>query len=297
VLMETGRTSCSSPNMQNPPRAGGVRAAFQPRDGYVFVFCDYDTLELRALSQCCLDFLGQSEMAKALRAGHDLHLLLAAEMLKVHPDQAQARRTAGDPVIKEYRQQAKPANFGFPGGMSSDSFQEFAETQKVMLTKAQCRAIRDAWFRKWPEMRFYFNHVNSLPEQIRQLRSGRVRGGATYTAKCNGFFQGLAADGAKEALWRVACECYLPGTPLYGCKPVLFLHDEIGIEAPEGQVTQAGDRLATVMREAMQKWIPDVPITCGPVAMRRWYKGAEAVRIDGQLVPCKPEGKKWIADI
>jgi DNA polymerase I len=313
VLMETGRTSCSGPNLQNPPRKGGVRECFIPRPGCVFVFSDYDTLELRALAQVCLDILGESEMAEALRRGEDLHLSLAAEMLDITVEEARARFEAGDEEIRTYRQQAKPANFGFPGGMAAKSFKEYAEGYGIVLSQEQCDAIRDAWFRKWSEMRLYFDFIGKLTEssdQLTQLRSGRVRGGATFCAAANGFFQGLAADGAKEALWRVAKECYLHDpygqgpTPLWGCRPVLFLHDEIGIEVSYSDpwaASQAADRLSQVMIEAMEMWITDVPITCKPVMVRRWLKGAEAVRIDGVLVPSRPEkiaGKtKWVADL
>ncbi len=316
-LMETGRTSCSGPNIQNPPRKGGVRECFVPRPGHMYVFCDYDTLELRALAQVCLVVLGHSKMAEALRRGEDLHLSLAAEMLGISVEEAQERFAAGDPVIKEYRQQAKPANFGFPGGMAADSFVEYVEGYGITLTSDRAHEIREAWFAKWPEMKQYFDFIGRLTErsdQLVQVGSGRVRGGASFCASANSFFQGLAADGAKEALWRVAWECYL-GTVydddskpshLAGCRPTLFLHDEIGMEVPYGQepavaakASAAADRLAEVMISAMTKWIPDVPISCKPVMVPRWFKGAEAVRVGGLLVPSRPEkredGKtKWV---
>jgi hypothetical protein len=299
VVMETGRTSASGPNMQNPPRAGGIRECFVARPGHALCFSDYDTLELRALAQTCLDVLGRSEMAEALRRGEDLHLSLAAAMLGIPLVQAVERLRNGDPVIKEYRQQAKPANFGFPGGMQPESFREYAEGYGIKLSSADAQKLYTAWRQRWTEMPYYFNWVKTLPDPLKMLPHGMVRGGASYTAACNGFFQGRAAAGAKEALWRVCRESYLPagGSALYGAKPVLFLHDEIGIEVPLNNVHEAGERLAMVMREAMATVIPDVPITCKPVACRRWYKGAEPVYVNGRLVPCKPEGKKWIADI
>lgn len=309
VLVDSGRTSCSKPNMQNPPKKGGVRDCFIPRPGKVFVFVDYTTLELCSLSQVCLDILGYSVMAEALRRGEDLHLAVAAEMLGISVEEAQQRFEAGDQEIREYRQQAKPANFGYPGGMGAEGFKEYAEGYGIILTQAQAEALRDAWFRKWPEMTDYFRFISRLTErsdQLTQVRSGRVRGGASYCATANSFFQGLAADGAKEALWRVAWECYIDETSaLFGARPVIFLHDEIGIEVDYSdpvRAAAAAERLAVVMREAMEKWIPDVPIRCSPVMMKRWYKGAEAVYADGRvLVPCKPvkteKKTTWVADI
>ncbi len=307
-LMETGRTSCSAPNLQNPPRKGGVRECFIPRRGHAFAFTDYDTLELRALAQVCLDLFGKSQMAEALRRGEDLHLSLAAEMLGIDAGEAKRRFDAGDPEIKEARQQAKVANFGFPGGMGAAGFRTYAEGFGLIISEERATELRNLWFRRWPEMKDYFDFIGRLTErsdQLTQLRSNRVRGGATFCAAANSFFQGLAADGAKEALWRVAYECYVDETsPLFGCRPSLFLHDEIGMEVPLGdpvRASAAADRLAEVMIEAMRKWIPDVPITAKPVMVRRWFKGAEAARVNGVLVPSKPvkEGRatKWVPDI
>jgi DNA polymerase-1 len=336
ALVETGRTSCARPNIQNPPRAGGVRDCFIPRDGWVYAFSDYDTLELRALSQVCLDMFGWSRMAEALRRGEDLHLSLAADMLGISYAEAETRSKAGDAEVKEYRQQSKPANFGFPGGMAAKSFKEYAEGYKIFLDIAAAEKLHDEWFKKWPEMDPYFDAIKNMTEigdSIRQSRSGRVRGGASFCATANGFFQGLAADGAKAAVWAAAWECYVgtkwdpvaddevsadgPPSPLYGTRPVFFLHDEIGIEIPlrwwgyERSAT-AAERLGEIMVRCMEQWIPDVPITAKPIMVRRWYKGADPVKVAAPgagptpiLVPCRPvpgvdaKGKKitnWVAD-
>jgi DNA polymerase I-like protein with 3'-5' exonuclease and polymerase domains len=318
---------------------GLTRECFIPRSGWVFGFVDYSGLELCTLAQVCLDVLGRSEMAEALRRGEDLHLALGADMLGISYEEAKSRSKTGDQEIKFYRQQAKPANFGFPGGMGPESFREYSEVYGITLTSFQAQELKDAWFRKWPEMRDYFRWITRLTEQtdpttgntrpIAQIRSGRLRGGATYCAACNGFFQGLAADGAKEALWLVARECYLERpwakvpdpvsgkthnerTPLFGCRPSLFIHDEIGLEIPypaggEAAASASVERLSAVMVAAMKRWVPDVPIKAEPVMVRRWFKGAEVVRReDGVILPSKPvteigaDGKKktkWVADV
>ncbi len=308
VLVETGRTSCSNPNIQNPPRAGGVRNCFVPRDGWVYAFSDYDTLELRALAQVCLDILGQSKMADALRAGQDLHLSLAAEMAGLSYERAKELYDSGDNKMIEDRQFCKIPNFGLPGGLGADTFVAFAEGYGAKINRDQAVETIAAWRKRWTEMEAYFAWVNSLTDTaVTQIRSGRVRGGAGYCAIANGFFQGLAADGAKEALWLVAKECYLDqSSPLFGCRPCFFLHDEIGIEIPRrwigaSQASTATKRLSEVMIEAMKKWIPDIPIFCSPYMVRRWYKGAKAAKVNENIVPCKPskqDGKTtWIPDL
>ncbi len=315
ALVETGRASCAKPNLMNPPRAGGVRPCFVPRPGWVFSFADFDTAELRSLSQVCLDVLGESAMADALRAGQDLHLALAADMAGLSYEEAKKLYKAGDKKMKEDRQFCKIPNFGLPGGLGATTFVAFAEGYGTKIDEDKARETIDAWHKRWPEMRKYFawvSELNDSGEAVTQIRSGRIRGGAGYCAIANGFFQGLTADGAKAALYQVVYECYaVPTSPLYGCRPWLFMHDEVGIEIPRKWIgaksaSAAAARQAEVMIAAMAKFVPDIPTLCSPYMARRWYKGAEAVRINGVLVPSKPvekigaDGKEkinWVADL
>src|SRR5262249_3121087 len=97
----------------------------------------------------------------------------------------------------------------------------------------------------------------------------------------NTMFQGLAADGAKEALWQVARRCYerrYRGNALHGSRPILFLHDELILEVPEDRAPEAADELARVMVESMRLWVRDVPIKAEPRLMDRWRKDAKEVR-------------------
>ena len=297
LLKESGRTSSYRPNIQNVPRMGGIREAYVPREGTVFVACDYATLELCALSQACLDMFGWSEMANAINDGMDLHLAMAANLLNIKYEEARALRKEGDEKVKEARQLSKALNFGFPGGMGASSFVSFAQRYKVEISEQRAVELKYQWIDTWPEMQEFFRYVGALSQMgndftVEQLRSGRLRGGTNYCAGCNTFFQGLAADGAKNAIWEVMKECYVDEeSPLYGCRPVAFIHDELLVEVPEGieERTAAANRLAEVMVEAMKVYIPDVKIEAEPAAMRRWYKGAEEARdAEGRLLCWEP---------
>ncbi len=333
VLVNSGRTSSDHPNIQNPPRKGGVRECFVPRPGYVFVACDYDSSELRALAQVCWDVLGRSKLADAYRAdaSFDPHTLFASSMLDLtyeeglrlkdrsarfnvqtgsggqrrlecgHPPPREANGESVFPCedcfsrFKARRQQSKCANFGYAGGMGARSFVSYAGGQGVKLTLAESEALRDQWFSQWPEMESYFKYINDLLRPvgegpILQLRSLRVRGGCTYTSASNTLFQGLSSEGAKRAAWVTAHEAYAkPESPLYGCRPVIFLHDEIVIEAPQDRAAAAATRLSEVMVVAMEVFTPDVPATASATMMRRWYKGAEPVYdADGALAVWEP---------
>tara|TARA_R110000765_G_scaffold270754_1_gene369550 strand:+ start:134 stop:2020 length:1887 start_codon:yes stop_codon:yes gene_type:complete len=294
TLKESGRTSSFRPNIQNVPRMGGVRECFVPRPGHVFVAADYSTLELCALAQACLDLLGYSYMADAINDGQDLHLAIAAQLLNMDYEDAVLARKAGDKEVKEHRQLAKALNFGLPGGLGAETFCKFAKSYGVSLEEEYAVSLKKHWLSAWPEMREYFDHVSGLSPfgndfTVVQLRSGRHRGGTNYTAGCNTYFQGLAADGAKEAIWRVAKECFTSGSVLAQCRPVAFIHDELILEVPEASVDAAARLLCTIMQEAMEIYIPDVKIGVEAVAMARWYKNAEPVFEDGMLVLWTPE--------
>lgn len=308
-IIETYRTSCARPNLQNLPRKGGARDCFEPRDGWVFAFCDYDTLEFRTLAQVCLDFGFQSSIAEALRAGLDPHVELAAELLQIEPADARARYAAGDTEVSDGRQFAKIPNYGVPGGMGPDALVEYARGYGVEISRARAEVAIKAFKRRWSEMPRYFKECSDLCDEgddglatVHFPRSGLVRGKVRYTAVCNGFFQHLAAMGAKAALAQVSRECYVPGTALYGCRPWLFAHDEIGMEIPYRwmgpvRASAAALRLQEVMVVRMKDWVPDVPIGATVAMCRRWLKGAKSIKIDGILVPVRPEGKLWVPDL
>jgi len=310
LVRRNGKTAVTG-NCQNPPREGGFRACFVPRPNHVYVFSDYSTLEMRSLAQVCLDAFGFSALADALNEGKDPHTIFAAYLLGIEYEEALARLEAGDDETTQTRAASKVANFGFGGGMGAEAFVDFAwSSYHVLVSIEKAQELHGAFRRLWPEMEKYFAYCSSLmgvngeAEYIEFPRSGLVRGKVRYTAVCNGFFQNLAAMGAKASLYEVTKECFLDrSSPLFGCHPVFFLHDEIGMEVPYDdpeRASRAADRLSEIMREVMSRWIPDIQILAEPVMSRRWYKGAKPVRVDGVLVPTKPihaAGKtKWVID-
>lgn len=325
VLVASGRTSCSKPNLQQLPRKGGVRECFVPRPGYVYIGADYSFVELCTLAEVCYALFGYSKLGDAINAGLDPHLDFAADLLDISYEEAEARFEAGDPLLIEMRQASKAANFGYPGGLGAESFREYARaTYNVVLTPARAEELRAMFYRKWPEVRQYHRYIGEMSNDsheftIKQLYSDRKRAGCTFTSGANTLFQGLAADGAKLAGWMLMRECYLEApyenlrydkllapvrgaidilrlhgaSPLYGSRPVVFNHDENIAESPEAAAPEAADRLAHVMVECMQVYTPHVKIRSEAVIMKRWLKGAKSVRDEsGRLQVWTPKPKK-----
>lgn len=304
-LAGTGRSTSSKPNIQNQSNRPGYREAFIPRPGYLFAECDYPTLELYTLAQCCISWFGESKLADALRSG-DPHLWVASIILNKPLEWCKANKHL--PEVKQARKLAKPGNFGFPGGMGIPKF--VTSTRKAVvkyegragwealgLTEERARQLKEEWLTAFPEMRRYFDRVRRLCDTddglalVETLFTNRWRGKATYCATANNGFQALGADAAKYATWKVAEAQYTqPLSPLYNTRTVAFVHDELIIEVRDDErAHDAAYELARVMRVAANKFLPDIPIPeekMEPVLMRRWSKKAEPRFNDsGRLIP------------
>ena len=313
ALLESGRTSSPEPkeggiNPQVLPRKPGVRECLVPRPHKVLCASDYSQLELCTLAQVMIDLFGKSTMGDAINAGKDLHLLLASTELGLTYEETLRRYEAGDVEVKEARQRAKPGNFGFGGGMGHIAYLDFTKASmdraswkklwgKFTPKEREAKALgqRAAYLRTYSDMPRYFEYIADLlgpagEGPVKQHRSNRVRGGCRFCQGANSLFQGLAADGAKLALWRVAEECYVKkDSPLYGSRPIAFVHDEIVMETDLEHAHEAAMRLSQVMVEAMKVFVPDVKIEAKPVLMTCWSKDAKAVFVDGRLVPWSPK--------
>lgn len=165
-LAASGRVTSSKPNVQNWRRLPGIREAFRPREGKIYLQADVEGLELCTLAQACIDILGYSKLAEAINAGLDAHTDLACSILCIpYAEGARRRKLASLPHVKQClrfqqehsgvkpvqgvhfpelsaeqwqdffwysafddaRQAAKVANFGFPGGLGVKSMIAFAK--------------------------------------------------------------------------------------------------------------------------------------------------------------------------
>ena len=304
ALVASGRTSVYDPPVQQLPRKGDVRPCFVPRPGMWYLSVDYTAVELVAWAQVCLDLFGFSMMAEALRRGLDPHVDMGAEILRaegkaVTYDDLERARKAGEAWAKDARQMAKAANFGFPGGLGAATFVRTArDSYGVTLTEDSARGLKRTWQGKWPEATPYFAHFSDLSGAGNGFttilpRARFVRAGCTYTSGCNTMFQGLAARGAKQAMLPIMRECYVDErSPLFGSRPVLFIHDEFILEVPahRERAHRASERLCKLMIDGMQQFTPDVPVKVEPTLMRRWYKEAGPVwGKDGVLEVWEPK--------
>jgi len=90
-----------------------------------------------------------------------------------------------------------------------------------------------------------------------------------FTQACNTPFSGLAADGAKIALWNLLH---------VGYKIVGFIHDEILIEIQEeSDWDKEVALIQKIVCSSMQELTGTIPINCEYSLSRVWSKEAKAI--------------------
>jgi len=125
----------------------------------------------------------------------------------------------------------------------------------VNLTISQAKEVIDAAYKTWPELPAYLNRAEygaAVDGYVEHFVSGRIRGNVTSrTVWANSQFQGLAADGAKAALYEVEKA---------GLEPVAFHHDAILLDSSPDEAKDRASKLTQIMESIMQRYLQDVPV-------------------------------------
>jgi hypothetical protein len=306
-MVKTGRTSCSEPNLQNVPRAEGVRGIYVPTPGYLFFACDYSQAELCALAQNCYTKFGFSKMLEVINSGEDLHMWLGRELYLREGHTPEEWDARSKKEKKEYRQLSKALNFGAPGGLGAPTFVNYAKGYGCTITRDEAKDLIDFWKNEaFPEVALHLNPPpdgeawgeNDFGEKEKfsvyrgETTTGRIRSKASYCSACNYAFQGLAADGAKYAMWHLWKHKY---------RMVNFIHDEVIFELKEDDpmLHEKIQHIKDVMLYGMRLVLPDVTgLQCEGALMRRWHKEAEQeidpitglTLVYDDIVACAPPG-------
>jgi hypothetical protein len=276
-------TGCEACNGKGEVPGTAIRGCYRARTGCVLLDIDYAAMELRTLAQVERWWFGESTLGDILNDVTRCPHVEAGAMIKgMDVKEAYALKKRDPKAFKNLRQLAKAVNFGTPGGMGARRLADYAQqAYNVPLSEEEAKEILRVIRRVYPERGPYLQRVADWAEsgggryRFTQPYSDRVRGGLTFSVGANTPFQGLAADAAKEAMWRVAVHCYvLEDSALYECRPVAFVHDQILVEAPEGSYAEAAKELQVQWCGGAQAVVPDIIILAEPAAMRNWSKDA-----------------------
>ncbi len=238
AVAATGRLSSSDPNLQNIPVRTSegrlIRKAFVPEPGKVFVGADYSQVELRILAHVSED----ERLLGAFREGRDVHGAAAQELF--------------GKADEESRRRAKAVNFGIIYGMSA-----FGLGQRLGIEPRAAQEFIDLYFARYPRVKAWIDAtleegrksgfvrtIFGRRRYVPDLRSeNRVVRGAAGRGAIHAPLRGTAADLMKKAMISVSAR--LKGT---GTLPILQVHDELVLEAPEGEAASA----ERILREEME---------------------------------------------
>lgn len=278
----------------------GTRETLIAPPGHCVVSWDYDAFEMRTWSQCCYWLFKYSDLREVLNdPKRCAHVEMGARLKKIAVEAAYALKKTDKDAYKALRGVAKGPNFGLPGGMGPERLIDYCwNNYGVEVTIEEAIVAREVWLAIYREAGPYLEWVKDQVGRkrgstgtITQFYSKRLRGRVGYTEAANGFFQALAADIAKEAGWRLMEHAYeKKNSPLYGCRPLGFVHDEYLYAIPyadKHRFHEAAYLGAKIMADTAMEICPDLLFTVSPAAMFRWTKAAGDPLHDsaGLLVP------------
>jgi len=217
----SGRFSSSNPNMQNIPHEDpkdkdylGIREAFIPDEGEIFIGADYSQIELRVLAH----FSKDPNLLKAYNEKKDIH-----------------QQTADALGIERY--DAKTINFGLVYGMGAKTL-----SKRIKKTYDEAQYYLNKFFDVYYKVKEFWNEAEQRFRNYGYVQtiSGRKRRrtpyfyakdeyeqGAEIRSAINSIIQGTAAD-----LMKIAMKNMAPQLKKYGAHLILTVHDEVLISCP-----------------------------------------------------------------
>lgn len=252
TLTSTGRLSSADPNLQNIPtksdRADEVRRIFVPEPGCILLDADYSQIELRLLAVMS----GDENLRNSFIEHRDIHTATASSLFQ---------KTA-DSVTSNERRVAKTVNFSIVYGISDyglsrdlqvtvpearqyiKSYEAMYPNVRPWMKKQIEAAKKDGYVTTMLGRRRVINELKSANYQVRQFGE---------RAAMNAPVQGSAADLIKLAMVKTDAELRRKGLK---SRLILQVHDELLLECPKEEVSQAAAILKDCMENAMTLEIP-----------------------------------------
>lgn len=274
---KTYRYSSAKPNLQQVPRDKSCRAWFTAMHNWKIVIADYSAIEMLGAGVVAKDarllemFRRKVELGRKRRRGE---LVTEEEDRLADPHYVTSTIITGKPIldiVKNDRQNAKPANFGLIYGMSPDNFRVYAFVEYgVVFTQQESRDIHAAFFshagyeglNQWHKdsQNFYKNtpSVYTLAGYDIPLDYNAEFDSFGGPAALNYQVQNPCAAGNKRGLallWKMCRPWMNLAQRWTGPMLVRTVHDENHLEAPDSMVEEAKDMLERAMTEGMNKVI------------------------------------------
>lgn len=236
---ETGRLSCSGPNLQQVPREKEFRQLFRAREGYTLVVADFSQVELRVAAELS----GEERMLDAYRAGRDLHTETATLV---------TGKDASD-ITKAERTSAKICNFGLLYGAGAATLRKQAVAQYgIDMELEEAQNLVTGFRSAYPRLHEWQGEEGTQTTKSVFTKYGRRRilvgFNDKYTTRINTQVQGTAGDIAKLAIVRIWSK--LRRARSEEAFIIAMVHDEIVLEVKDHSVDTWASELAKAMEGA-----------------------------------------------
>jgi len=291
-ILDTGRVSSSSPNMQQIPSDNKYRNCFIAPEGWVFVSSDYSSQELNVIAYGSQDPVFLS----ALQNNQDLHsvcadLVFGQEWVDAaEPDCAYMKSKAkcNCKKHKQLRTSVKTINFGLAYGMGPH---KLADT--LDISKKEAEELIEKYFQAFPSIKSFLDSLGDFGKRrgyIRTFRpykrrrwfsnwyprmydnrSAMIELGSIERASKNTPIQGSSADMTKLALVKIFNEV---NTSQWAgdVKIVMTVHDQIDTICREGVAEQWKERMTELMEEAAKVIIKNGLLKADTNISKTWEK-------------------------
>jgi DNA polymerase-1 len=256
-----GRMSCSDPNLQQVPNTPEYRSCFSAPPGRKLVIADYSQIEIRILA----DWSQDVSLVKALVSGEDLHCVTASQMFGIALDQ----------VTKDQRAAAKQLNYGIMYGLGAQGL-----SARIGCSLAEGEGLLRKYFEAYSGMAAWLTEAadRAIRERVSRTRSGRIiifefdpndrsQVAANQRFGKNSPIQGTSADMIKRALTRLHDALKPIDAKIVNC-----IHDEIVVEAAEGESEECEILMRHEMADAGREFIRSVPVIVDTKIADAWLK-------------------------
>lgn len=247
---ETGRLSCTNPNMQNIPRNSSIKSLFIAHPGYKLIQLDYSQAELRVLAYISND----PYLIECYVEGRDLHTEMQKQLFKDN----------FDPHDKDQRMIAKTVNFGIPYGRTAAGM-----AQKLRISLSDAKKYLQNWFDGATKVKDYIKKCHDMalaePQQLYFTPFGRTRHyfitsdlvNHTMNQAVNFPISSTANDLTIHSLVEIGkwleekqYDAYLVNT----------VHDSIVIEVREKDAKEIAEHCQLIMSSIPKKYLPNCTV-------------------------------------
>jgi len=253
---DTGRFSCSSPNLQQIPRGSQFRSCFIAPKGKKLVTVDYSQQELRVLAEYSQD----PTLIKAYKDKKDLHTVTASMMYGIPEEK----------VRKDVERQAsKTINFGLMYGRGAGSL-----GAQIGVGPEEAKKLLDLYFKKFSKVKVWLDMAakTAVSRGYSSTLGGRKRyyqlpdpGDPNYQKLISDIerkgkntpIQGSGADMVKYALVFIRDRFK---KEKIDARIIHTVHDEIVCEAEESVAEQALKIQKEEMLRAGELLLKSVPV-------------------------------------